>query len=264
MKTDKILLNLSSLDNVETYKKLGVSNFLFPLENYSIGYSTFTLDEIKDFKDDVYVLVNRLLTDDDIDNFLNLEVPSNVKGFIIEDIGLYYALKDKNYELINFQNHLNNSYKTINFWLERYDSLVVSTDITFDEINEIIENASKPLVLNTVGYPMIMYSRRHLLSTYYSHMDRDTKEIMDIRESHSNINFKLKESEYGTAVFDNNLIDAREEFGTLDDNNIKFYLINTMFLSEEEIENAIKGMPLSNSTKGFLNKKTIYRVGDIK
>jgi len=56
MKTDKILLNVSSLDNIEEYKELGVSNFLFPLENYSVGYNTFSFEDIKNFKDNAYVL----------------------------------------------------------------------------------------------------------------------------------------------------------------------------------------------------------------
>ena len=120
MKKGKILLNISNLNDIEKYKKLGISNFLFPLKDYSIGYTSFTLEEISNFGCECYILANRLLKDTEIDEFLKLNIPKNIKGFIIEDTGLYYALKDKEYELINFQNHLNNNYITINYWLKYF------------------------------------------------------------------------------------------------------------------------------------------------
>ncbi len=129
MKNDKILLNISNIKDLEKFEKLGISNFLFPLRDFSIGYSSFSFEEIASTGVEAYVLVNRILTDGDIDEFLKMKIPDNVKGFIIEDTGLLYELKDSKYELINFQNHLNNNYETVNFWLKYLDSLVVSSEI---------------------------------------------------------------------------------------------------------------------------------------
>ena len=124
MKKDKILLLTTDLNNIEAYKKEGLNNFLFALKGYSIGYNSFLFDEIKDIDANVYILMNRLLTDTDIDEFLKLDIPKNVKGFIIEDIGLLEVI-DKKYKVIIFENHLNNNYETINIMLEDADSLVI-------------------------------------------------------------------------------------------------------------------------------------------
>ena len=261
MKRDKILLNVNNLGDIEKYEELGISNFLFALKDYSIGYTSFSFEEISKINGDVYVLVNRILTDEDIDNFLKLKIPTNIRGFVIEDIGLYYELKDSKYELINFQNHLNNNYMTVNYWLKLFDSLVVSTDITAEEICDIVNTSTKPLVINVLGYPMIMYSRRNLVTNYCKYYGKDIKKNLSVLEEISGNTFKLVDSPYGTSVFNGKISDYRELVNLLDYDKVKFYLINSEFMSFEEVRDAIGGKPLQNAYDGFLHKKTIYRVG---
>lgn len=261
---DKILLNVSRIDDIDYYKKLGISNFLFPLKGYSIGYEDFTLEEIKNSKTECYVLVNRLLKSSEIDEFLKLELSSNIKGFIIEDIGIYYALKDEKYELICYQNHLNNNYKTVNFWLKYFDSLVISNDITKEEVKKILDEASRPLIVKVLEYPMIMYSRRNLISNYNKHYGLKNKRKLNITEDISLSNFLLKENEYGTALFNNHLFDIRNELVDIPEKKVKFYYIDTNFLDKSTITDAINGIKLQNTTTGFFYKKTVFRIGDLK
>lgn len=261
---DKVLLNISKIEDLEYYKKLGISNFLFPLKDYSIGYEEFTLEEIRNSKTECYILVNRLLKSREIDEFLKLEFPSNIKGFVIEDIGIYYALKGSKYELICYQNHLNNNYKTVNFWLRFFDSLVISTDITKEEVRRILDEASRPLIVKVLEYPMIMYSRRNLISNYNTHYELEQKKEINIKEEISGSNFFLRESEYGTAVFNNRLFDIRNELKEIPDDKVKFYYIDTNFLDKSIITNAINGIDLPNTTTGFFYKKTVFRIGDLK
>lgn len=261
MKKDKILINVNNLDDIEKYKKLGITNFLFGLSGFTIGYSEFTLEEISKINGNVYVLVNKILTDEDIDEFLKLDIPASVVGFVIEDTGLYYALKDTKYELINFQNHLNNNFKTINYWLNHFDSLVLSTDITLEEIKEILSKCDEPIIINALGYPMIMYSRRQVVSNYYRHMGKEPKKSVEIDEPISKNKFLLKENNYGTAVFNNQVTNYIKYLDELDDSKIKFYLVNTEFLEFDDVEKALRGEELNNQSDGFINKKTIYRVG---
>ncbi len=264
MKRSKILLNISNLSDLEEYKKLGISNFLFPLEGYSIGYETFTFEEIEKSNTECYVLINRVLTDADIDAFMKLVIPKNVRGFIIEDIGLYYSLKESNYELIGFQNHLNNNKNTIEYWLNRFDSMVLSTDITLNEIREILEHISKPVIFSTFGYPMIMYSCRNLISNYSTYHELEPSKSLDIDVLNSEVKFHLEESKCGTAVFVKDLLDARSEADSLDEAKIKFYLFDTNRIDAEVVKKAICGEDIEGTSKGFLYTKTIYKVGDIK
>lgn len=264
MNKQKILLNVSRIEDLERYKTLGIEHFLFPLKGYSIGYEEFDLKEIEDSKVKAYLLINRILDDDDIDRFLELLLPSNVIGLVIEDIGLYYALKNSSHEMILFQNHLNNNSMTINFWLEYFDSLMISTDITLKEIERILTEARKPLVLNVLSYPMIMYSRRHLVTNYCIKHGINEKKSLDIVESKDALSLKLEESPYGTAVFDDDLFDMRKEALSLDDKNIRFYYVDTHFLEVDEVISLLTNTDEISGTKGFLYKKTVYKIGDLK
>ncbi len=264
MKKDKILLNISKIEDLSYYLKLGISNFLFPLKGYSMGYSEFDLEEIANAKVRCYVLLNRLLKSEEIDEVAKLEFPENVLGFIVEDVGIYYALKDRNYEIFLYQNHLNNNFRTVNFWLKYFDSVVLSSDITKEEVESIVSKASKPLVMKVLEYPMIMYSRRTLVSNYEHHYSLPSKKELNIKEEKANIDFFLKENEYGTAVFDNHLLDLRNEVESLNSDNIRFYYMDTHFLDKNIVFRAIEGRELDNTTTGFFSKKTVYRIGDLK
>jgi len=262
MKKNKIIVLPNTNETLKKIEKLGITNFLFPIADFSVGYNTFTLKEIERIKCNAYLLINRILTDEDIDAFLKLKLPDNVKGLFIEDTGLFYALKGTNLELINFQNHLNNNPKTINFWLNYFDSLVLSTDITLEEVTTILDEAKKPLVAFTFGYPMVMYSRRHLVSNFLLHQGDTIEDNLEV--SLPNDKFFLKENTYGTGVFTKNLLDARDEYDKIDEQNVKFYLYNGGFIDDENLINALNGKELEGTDKGFLYKSTIYRIGDLK
>lgn len=261
---DKVLLCVQKTDDLDKYRELGVSNFLFPLEGFSIGYDAFSFKDIEKYAKSAYVLINRILTDEDIDTLLSLTIPKNVVGFVIEDTGLMYELKDKGYELISFQNHLNNNYETINYWLDYFDSVVLSTDITKDESLEILKNSTRPLVVPMFLVPIIMYSRRRLVSNYYEHEGIEHAPNTKISISEMEIEFNLVESEYGTAIFDKDAIDARELISEVEEKQIKYYLVCTKFFDCDTIKNVLNGEYIDGVGSGFLHKKTVYRIGDIK
>lgn len=264
MKRDKILVVVDDLGSISAYEKLGISNFLFPLENYSVGYRTYTFEEIEKTGAQAFVLMNRLLTDRDIDDFQKLVIPSNVKGFIVEDIGLLEPLSKTSLKVINFQNHLNANYASVLYWLNYYDSLVVSTDITEEEIKEMLDRTPKPLVIYTLGRPMIMYSRRKLISNFYENVQKDKRDEVTLNDPKGEFSFKLRETEYGTACFDSKILDARKTIENFPDEKIAFYLIDAQTVGKENVTRAIEGEILENATDGFLHKKTVYRIGDLK
>ena len=128
---NKILIYVDNKDYVSDYRKAGVSAFLFALKDYCVGYeNTYTLDEIE--KVDVsnkYILINRLLDCNDVDNLkVILKDIDSIKGIIYEDISVYRIVKELglDIELIFFQNHFATNSYSVNFWLDRVDSLLIS------------------------------------------------------------------------------------------------------------------------------------------
>ena len=120
---NKILLSVNNLEEIEKYKLEGVFTFLLPLKGYTVGYpASFTMEKINASakENNVYCLINKVLNNKEIDELKVILPELNVKGFVIEDIGLIKLLKDLKKEIILFINHFNCNYKSINVWLNNF------------------------------------------------------------------------------------------------------------------------------------------------
>ena len=253
-----VLVQNTSLIN--KFKNVEKATFLFPLEGYSVGYpKTFKLDEIDEFG--AYILVNRLLNEESIVSLKELfkGFPKNIKGIVFEDLGVLELIKDLDITKILWQNHLNASYLSINGFLKYVDSVMVSTDITYDEVKLIQTKCDKPLVMPIFGYQPVMYSRRHLLTNFNMNYDENVSNPNLITEEVLKDEFKIYENEWGTQLFYNTLYASKR----LMDFDALYYFINTVFVSDEDILSFMQdeelSVPLSD---GFLDKKTIYKLKD--
>lgn len=258
MSKDLVLVQNKSI--IKKVKEVDKATFLFPLQGFSVGYPvTFKLDEIDEYAS--YILVNRVLDEKSILELKELfsNFPKNIKGIVFEDLGVIDLVKDLDITKILWQNHLNASYLTINEFLKYVDSVMVSTDITEEEISLIVNKANKELVLPIFGYVPVMYSRRHLLSNFNLNYDENVNNPNLITEEVLKESFKIYENEYGTQLFSSVLYDGH----VLRKYKALYYFINTVFVSDEDVISFIKGEKLSLPTNdGFLNRKTIYKLKD--
>ena len=264
MKLNKYLVTVNNLDLIEKLKKVGVSTFLFPLKDYTVGFpNTY---EIKDIKENnAYIFINRIMPSDDIDSLKELlnNLPENIKGIMFDDLGVLEIIKNLKIEKILYLNHFCTNYKSINYFLDYVDSLVVSTDITKEEINAILDKANKPLIIYGFGYVPVMYSRRLLLSNFNKQFNLDNKNYANIKDKMANNKFFAFENEFGTNLFHyipSNSLEIKH-------NNIYYYLINTTFLSDDEVIALFESIKNNKEIKiehdrGFLDKRTIYKLKD--
>ena len=258
MKKQKILININNSEEINEYKKIGINNFLFALNGFSIGYNSF---EIREIPEDSYILINRVLDSKDIDSLKTIkEDLLKFKGIIFEDLGVYQIFKDTGIELIWNQAHFATNLTSINIWLDKVSSTVVSNEITSKEITDIVSGVKKPVIFNVFGKNMIMYSRRTLLSNFNKYNELEKYNDMVLGENHTNNNFLVKETEYGSAFFNNDYFNYIEFSNTLNDDNIKFYLVLNLDLDTNTIKDVLEGESLGND--GFLNKKTVYRMSE--
>lgn len=268
MLSNKFLVIVTNLNQIETLKKASITNFLFPLHGFSVGFpETLSLNNIQE--ENSYIYINRLL---DTDAYLELKellsnLNSNIKGIVFEDFGVLQIAKELELKqtLILYQNHFGTNYESINANLEFVDSVVISTDITKEEIGEILKNTNKPLVHFSYGLVSMMYSRRTLLSNYESEFDLKKQSILTLQETIAKQNSIAVENEFGTVIYHGKYLNALE---IQDENKILFYLFNTLFMTNEDLENLFssikenKSFEMPQQDDGFLNKKTIYRLGE--
>ena len=168
-------------------------DLLYPLKSFCVGYEIeFSIDEI-----DGYILVNRILEDKDLNLLEKLLANSKAKGMVFDDLGIIEIVKDLPMTKILLLDHIATNYESINYYLEYVDSVIVSNDLTKDEIEEILKKANKPLVVNVFGLKTLMYSRRLLLSNYAIFHNLKIERKMDATISPSKY-FKIIENDYGT------------------------------------------------------------------
>lgn len=262
IKNNKLLVRINNLSEIEEYKKVGISNFLFPLKGYSIGYNSFTLDELKDLNINVYLLVNRVFENKDCDSFRALKDKlSFASGIFYEDIAVYQILKDTNINLIWNQAHFVTNSHSINVWLDKVYSVCLSNELEHSELDYILSSATKNVILPILGLNMAMYSRRHLL-TYYNEYKGLKGIKKGILRTNNNIEFLAIENDYGTVLFYHKYFNLIDKLSNIDDSKILYYYIDPNELTPKDIIDALNGKHFNEDNR-FYENKTIYRIGDI-
>lgn len=257
-KPNNYLIAVTNLNVLEL--KVNNLNFLFPITGLSVGFlKTFTLEEIT--SKNSYLLINRILDKKallETEELLKKDL-SNIKGICFTDLALINLVKKNNLplELIYFQTHNTTNYKSINYYLEYLDSVLVSTDITLNEINIILDKANKPLVIPYFIPAEVMYSRRTLLSNYQKELNLPIKNVEKLKEKISNQDFLVMENEYGTIFYTAKFLDYRQ----INHPNILYKYLNPSNLDNDQILKIINNEDLKEiTTEGFLNKETYYKL----
>lgn len=258
-----ILINVDSAKYIEDYRKAGVNAFLFALEGYSVGYQTFSLEEINQFElTNKYILINRLLDSFEVDHLRELlKTVHNVKGIVYEDIAVYMLVKELNLdvECIFFQNHFGTSLPEVNFWLDRVDSMFISNEITKDEIENILDGVSKDVCIHYYGYNQVMYSRRLLLSNWSEEFSIPYKNTNIIEDQATHVKFRAIENEYGTVMYSEHIFNGLE---LKDLKHIKYLYVNPTMIDHEIVIDFLTKDDHVNELEdnGFLDRETIYKL----
>ncbi len=259
----KILISVDNAKYIEDYRKAGIDAFLFALKGYSVGYNTYSLEEIE--KIDVsnkYILINRLLDSFEVDSLKDvLKNIKGIKGIVYEDIAIYMIAQELNLdvELIFFQNHFGTSLPEVNFWLDRVDSMFISNEITKDEINGILDGVKKDVCLHLYGYNQVMYSRRLLLSNWSEEFDIPYKDTNVIVDKATKVKFRAMENEYGTVMYSEKIFNGKE---LLDSKHVKYFYVNPIMIDHDMVMDFISNINHSSDLEddGFLHKETIYKL----
>ena len=256
MKTNSYLLVVTDTTFLDL--KVNSINFLFPIKDLSVGFpKTFQMSQIE--VPNSYLFVNRVLDQEGIAKLKEVlaSTNKNILGICFTDWGVLKVVKDLelSLKLIYMQNHNTTNVTSVNYYLEYVDSVLVSTDITKEEIIKIADGACKPLVVPYFSLVDAMYSRRKLLTNFQEEFGLEKQKEKILEEPISSHSFLAVENDYGTVLYAKNFADYR----SISHANILYHFINPLGLDKETLERVLKGKDMSTiSDKGFLDKKTYY------
>lgn len=266
----KKLLKINNDDEL-TYNADG---YILGMNHYSYLFGrTYTKEEIRKIKEEnkdkeIYVSANRIIFNDEIDNYkkeLKAIDELGLNGIIVGDIAsLTYGLKTN---VILDQMHLNNSYFTINHYLNNGASgIMLTNDITGTEINDIRANTNALLFKQVFGYPHLSTSNRKLITNYLKHFNVHGESLSySIKEEKGDNYYQVVQDDFGTHILGSNPLNLLGINLDVDYEIIDGYLIGDIkdvldaFLNEKvakkrEIDDKY------NANDGFINKETMYKV----
>ncbi len=252
MKNNQIIITINSIEDREKYQKLGITKFAYPLADFCVGMpNVFSYAEVSE---DGYLFVNRILDNEGIDKLKDILDKVKCKGIIFDDLGVLELVKDKKMEKILFLSHFNTNKESIRIYLEYVDSVIVSSDITYEEIKLINEEFKGKLTLFTLGYVSGMYSRRLLVDNYskFHHLKKENPiEIIE-----NDVKFLVYENDYGTIFYHKPIFNGLELMNL----DAQYYFINSAFLASDDIINLLNNTYQKEFDRGFLDKETIYKL----
>ena len=263
----KKILVIPNSKNVDIYLDKDIDGVILPLEHLAVNSECyFSIEDIKNIcqktDKEICVSINKVMENKDLallEKCLITLSKMNVK-VLFYDLSIVNINKrlGLGLDLVIYQDHLNVSIYTNLFYKNRgIGCSFISNDITMDEINEIGKVQS--LMMMCYGYLPIFYSRRYLVSNYLSFLNREKK-----NSSYSIDEYRIVEEENGTAIYSKDCINLINDIDRL---NIDYVVLNGSYINHDKFMDVIDKFVSCDKDdkdyyKGFLNKKTVYRVED--
>ena len=204
----KLLVEYSNKNDID----LSVDGVILALANYSVeSVSFFELDEIEKIieKDmcEVFVKINKNLMNEDIEEvsrILKRLDEIGVDGVFFYDLAILELKRELGLSipLIWNQTHMVNNYETCNYYHSKgCKYALLGKEITLDEICEIIDKSDIDAMVEVVSKPSIAFSKRSLVTNYYSDLKKDPKKEIIVHEKVSDSDFIVLEDNNGTTFY---------------------------------------------------------------
>ena len=282
----KLLLEPKS--NISLIEKC--DGIILGLKGYSIGYEIeMTIEQIKSFveqypKKDIFVVINKNIMNEELSSveaILKELETVNIEGILFYDLSVLF-IKQKNNLKINLvwnQTHMVTNYNTCNYYnSEGCKYAYLSSEITLDEMLEIINKSQIRTLVKVFGHPVMAHSKRKLLTNYFKHIrKKKNSNTYTIRETHLGKEYIINEDNNGTTVFEGKLVNGIKPSFDLN-GKVDYFIIeeqanyidetidvfNKVINNKIEVGEATKVLDTyySNATEGFFYTKTIYKVKD--
>lgn len=296
---NEIYIPLPLKENRDFYAQQDFDGYIIGLEDFSSNFNSYvkvseledTIKELKKYDLKIFISFNKLYYNDEIDKvreILQKIKKLDITGIFYTDIGVLNILNDINFdkEIYWFSNHLGTNSQTINFLEKRnVQNVILSSEISVDEIIKIRKNTKVKLGIIMYGFLNMATSSRKLLTNYFSYTEK--KKIKDKYY----IKDKLKKGTYrvvegnDTNFFTDKVLNGIKFYPKLIENNMNFIILDDYMLNEnnfyniieafsslrkapedkdfvEKLEKVVDANTYYETFYGFLDKETVFKVED--
>lgn len=198
-----------------TYKEKyeNVDGLILSLKDYSVQSGKYyTLEEIKKIKAnnkdiEIFINMNKNFFNDEIESLENILIEIdklNITGILFYDVALLKIKQDLKLktDLVWASTYMVNNYKTCNYYYNKgVEYALIGKEITLDEIKEIIKNSKIKSMIEVIGLPSVAFSKRKLISNFYSDLNKESKSSIDVIEKVTGETYKIDEDKNGASFY---------------------------------------------------------------
>lgn len=274
---------LSNLLNLCDGFILGLKDLSVNLPHYfSIGEISEIVSICKQNNKEIFISLNKNIHNNDLElliSSLKILAKLEIDYVIFYDIAIVNLNKDLglNLNLIWNQEHLVTNYSTINYWKsEGIFGSYLSSELSLEEIFEIKENVSCPIMINVFGFIPMFTSKRPLVKNYLEKFNLEDDSKINYLEKENNI-YPIVSDEV-TTVYSSKIMNLVLEIPKFRKRNIDYFVFNSFLIENDKMIEILKlfNETTDNNAKtnfdkinmlldynidtGFLYKDTIYKV----
>lgn len=268
----ELLVTLHKKENFKELSKLDITGVIFG-SLFSHGYQ-MTLEEMVDINDQClkynfkrYVSINSLIQENDLDQldaYIDLLKELDVDGIYFSDFAVAnkaYA-KDIQNKLIYDPYNLNTNEKDIAFFGEYDIPSVLSRELTFEELKEIVKSRPFLCDIQIFGHLRMSESKREYISNYFRNFNINEnpkgKGTYSIKEQTRDYKMPIMEDKYGTCVYTDYVYAMFTELQELS-KYINHAIIDDIFVTTELVNEYVRNLEKVNNENIDIIKESIKK-----
>lgn len=222
----ELLVTLRDYDAME--KLLHVYDGVIAGRLFTNGYH-FSLDQLRKIGEFCRLLDKKfyIALDDFIDEdhkvqlyeYLDIIARMDADGIFFHDLGVYEAARSFNMGgklIYDGKSVLCNSLDCAFMLNKGIDSVMISRELTFEEIMEIVKNNPQKISLQIFGHTRLSYSKRRFLTNYFQETgikyDYKDKETLSLVEEQRDYRMPVIETDAGTYIYSDYIFEMFYEF----------------------------------------------------
>lgn len=209
--------------------------------------------------------ITRIFHESELDNlkkiFLKLNWPK-IKFIFYSDLGVYEVIKKLGYvnKLVYDANTYMTNASDINFFLKLNQYVVVSNQISYYEMDELLKKVTRPIIIYGFGKSTIFYSKRPLLRNYFLYRNLNyvyNEPNYYLKEEYRNDFYHIYEDQHGSYVYEPKFYYLFDELFML--KNVEYAIISCVDMKSKLFEQVVNGYLQNNSSFLLTNPDMFYK-----
>ena len=252
----KSIVSIHSMNEINSVKALGVSTVMVGLKDFQSGSDgVFALEDVKTLKEacdekelGLMVMMNRLYFDEEteaveaaVETLLNM----GCRILYCDPMVYLHAVKlGKVNQLVYDSSTLMCNSRDVSLMQSfGLDSVVLSREITLEEICEIAKKSVGKTIVQVYGYQVMAHSKRHFLKNYLKEINKDL-DLQDVRdltliETTRTGRMPILEEKDGCRIYTDYILCAIKELDAMKESGVEEILLDGLFIERDEYSEAI-------------------------